>query len=113
MNSLVEDRVQPNIIKAGTHYPAVYVFTDRMTKLGCYGPGETRMGIVEIGVFAESYGQAYNLMKAIREALDDFSGIVNNVGITIMRGEEVADQFDEKSETHIKVIEYEAIAEPK
>jgi hypothetical protein len=38
---------------------------------------------------------------------------VSNVGIMIMRGEEVADQYDADSESHIKVIEYEAIAEPK
>ena len=70
-------------------------------------------GVVEIGIRASDYTQARNIMKAVRTALDDFTGIVNNVGIMIMRGEETIDEYDETSETHMKVINYQAVAEPK
>jgi hypothetical protein len=113
VTNLVGDRIEPNIIKPKTDLPALYVFTDRMTNQGCYDPMGARTGIVEIGLYAKSYTQAYEVMKAVRIALDDFTGVVNSVGIMIMRGEEVADRYDEDSDTHIKVIEYEAIAEPK
>lgn len=113
VTNLVDDRIEPNVIKDGTRYPAMYVFADRMTHQGCYDPMGAKTGIVEIGLFTKTYTEAYELMKAVRAALDDFTGIVSNVGIMIMRGEEVADRYDEDSETHIKVIEYEAVAEPK
>lgn len=113
VTALVGDRIKPNVIKPDTPLPAVYVFSDRMEKLSCYTHGGTRTGAVEIGVYSKSYEQSYAVMQAIRATLDEFSGVLNNVGISIMSGKEVSDQYDEESETHIKVIEYEAIAEPK
>lgn len=113
VTALVGQRIYPNIIKSGAPLPAVYVFSDRMSKQGCYDSEGSKTGMVEIGVFAKNYLDAYDAMKVIREALDDFTGIVNNVGIAIMRGEETTDQYDEEKNTHIKVIEYEAIAQPR
>ncbi len=113
VTSIVSTRIQPNIIKPGTPYPAIYVFSDRMNKLECFNPGGTRMGIIEIGVYTKSYPESHDLMQAIRASLDDFKGVIDNLGIDISRGQETADQYDEESETHIKVIEYEAIAEPR
>lgn len=113
VTSLVGRRIYPNIIKTEAELPAVYVFSDRMSKQGCYDAEGSKTGMVEIGVFAKDYTNACDVMKAIREVLDDFAGIVNNVGIAIMRGEETTDQYDEEKTTHIKVIEYEAIAQPR
>jgi hypothetical protein len=113
VNAVLDGRIYPNIIKSDSTLPAVYVFSDRMSKQGCYDSEGSKTGMVEIGVFAKTYTEAYDVMKAIRESLDDFTGIVNNVGIAIMRGEETTDQYDEEKKTHIKVIEYEAIAQPK
>lgn len=113
ISALVADRISPNIIKPGTAYPAIYVFSDRMEKQGCFDPNGAKEGTVEIGVFAKTYSEAYGLMQEIRTTLDDFTGVINNVGIMIMGGKEIADQYDEEGETHVKIIEYEAIAEPK
>lgn len=113
VTALVGNRIQPNVIKPNTPLPAIYVFSDRMEKLACFNPGGTRTGAVEIGVHSKSYEQSYAVMQAIRAALDEFSGVVNNVAIVITSGNEITDQYDELGETHIKVIEYTAIAEPK
>lgn len=109
----VGNRIQPNVIKAETPLPAMYVFSDQMTKQACYNPSGTMEGTVEIGIRALDYSQARNIMLAVRNALDDFTGIVNNVGIMVMRGEETVDEYNEESETHMKVINYQAVAEPK
>lgn len=113
LTALVGDRIKPNVIKPGTPYPAIYVFSDRMEKQGCYDSEGAKEGVIEIGVYGKSYGEAYDVMQAIRASLDDFTGIIDNVGILIMSGREVADQYDEQGEIHLKVIEYDAIAEPK
>lgn len=110
---LVGGRIQPNFIKKGTALPAVYVLSDRMEKLGCYDPQGTHTGILEIGVHAESYVDAQNIVDQIRDALDEFTGTVSNVGIKIMNGQVLGDNSDEDTEVHIKIIEYEAIAESK
>lgn len=113
VTDLVDDRIYPNIVKANSDLPAVYVFSDRMSKQGCYDSQGSKTGMVEIGVLAETYEDAYDIMKAIRDELDEFSGIVNSIGIAILRGDETTDQYDEDKKTHIKVIEYEAIAQPR
>ncbi|QRQ99715.1 tail completion protein gp17 [Dyadobacter sandarakinus] len=111
INSLVAKRVFPNIIKADAVYPAVYVFSDQMRLINCFQPGTTRSGKIEIGVYAPSYTEAQAIMKAIRDTLDGFEGTVNSVAISIGRGEETTDQYDEETLSHVKTIEYEAIAE--
>ncbi|MCE7038991.1 DUF3168 domain-containing protein [Dyadobacter sp. CY312] len=113
LTAIVGDRINPNIIKANSAFPAIYVFCDRMEKQGCYDAAGVKEGVVEIGVFAKSYNEARLIIQAIRTALDDFTGIVNNVGLLMMRGKEVSDEYDEKKELHIKVIEFDAVAEPK
>jgi len=113
ITDLVGNRIKPNVIKSGTPYPAIYVFSDRMEKQGCFDPRGAKEGVVEIGVYAKSYSEAYDVMQAIRLSLDDFTGIINNVGIMIMGGKEAADQYNEDDDIHLKIIEYEAVAEPK
>lgn len=110
---LVGNRISPNIIKPGTEYPAIYVFSDRMEKQACYDSKGAKEGVVEIGIYAKSYPEAYDIMQAVRNSLDDFTGIINDVGILIMSGREVADQYEVEGENHVKIIEYDAIAEPK
>jgi hypothetical protein len=113
VTDLVEDRIYPNIVKTDSDLPAVYVFSDRMSKQGCYDSQGSKTGMVEIGVLAETYEDAYDIMKAIRDELDDFSGIIDTIGIAILRGDETTDQYDVEKKTHIKVIEYEAIAQQR
>lgn len=113
VTQLVGNRIQPNFIKKGTKLPAVYVLTDRMEKQGCYDSQGSQTGIIEIGVHAEQYSKAVEVVEVIRDTLDDFSGVLNNVGIVIMRGQVLGDDSDEDTDAHIKIIEYEAIAEPK
>lgn len=113
VTDLVGDRINPNVIKPESEFPAIYVFSDRMEKQACYDSEGAREGVVEIGVYAKTYPSAHNIMQAIRQSLDDFTGIVGNVGIMIMRGKETPDQFDEDGAMHIKIIEYDAVAEPK
>ncbi|SDE82657.1 Protein of unknown function [Dyadobacter soli] len=113
VSQLVDGRIQPNFIKKGTALPAVYVLSDRMEKQGCYDSQGTHTGILEIGIHAETYEEAQDVVDAIRNTLDEFSGTVSNVGIVIMNGQVLGDNSDEDTEVHIKVVEYEAIAEPK
>ena len=113
VTDLVGNRVNPNVIKPNSVFPAIYVFCDRMELQDCYDASGTKQGVVEIGVFAKSYNEARLIMQAIRNALDNYTGIINNVGLLMMRGKEVSDEFDETKELHIKVIEFEAVAEPK
>ncbi|MBO9614205.1 MAG: DUF3168 domain-containing protein [Dyadobacter sp.] len=113
VTSLVGTRIYPNVIKENATLPAVYVFADGMEDQGCYDPESTKNGSVEIGVYANSYADASNVMSAIRMALDKFSGVISGVGIVIMSAQEVADGFDDKQKAHIKVVEYSALAEAR
>ena len=111
--SLVGDRINPNVIKSNSEYPAMYVFTDRMEKQACYDAAGVKQGVIEIGVFSKTYSNARDIIQSIRNSLDDYTGVANNIGLLVMRGKEVSDEYDEVKELHIKVIEFEAIAEEK
>lgn len=111
VTALVGGRIQPNIIKQDTVFPAVYVSTDRMEPLACFSGRGVRMGQVEIGVYANSYAECFGILQAIRAALDDYNGTVAGVGVNIRRGQQVADQFDDTDKMHVMVLEYEAITQ--
>lgn len=111
VSDFVGDRVEPNVLKNDAVYPSIYVLTDKMEKPACQHNSKIRVGTIEIGVYADRYGLAGNVIGAIREALDEYSGFVSGVGLTIMGGKESTDLFDEKDNVHVKTIEYEAVAQ--
>lgn len=110
VTDLVGDRINPNIIKEGSSYPAIYVSSDRMTKINCRNDNGTRNGIIEVGVYGDTYASVRNIIEAIRNVLDDFDGVSNNVSICIMRGVDTGDRFDDIAKKHVKIIEYDALA---
>ena len=110
VTSIVGDRIHPNILKADTVKPAIYVAANRMSKLGCDNPMGIKTGVVEIGILADDYVNCLDAITALREILDDYAGKVGNIGLTFNSGEEVADGFDDDLDTHVKVIEYEGYA---
>jgi hypothetical protein len=109
--SKVGDRIEPNVIKPNSEFPAVYVSSYRMQKIPCDNGNGVRQGIIEIGVYSESYADAAEIMEIIRNTLDDFSGFIDGVGISILNGEQTADDYDESGTRNIQVIEYEAYAQ--
>jgi hypothetical protein len=111
VRALVGNRVEPNILKQLDTFPAVYVMVDRMEKPACLNNAKIRTGIIEIGVYADRYGVAGGVIEAIRKTLDDFSGLVSGVGLTIIDGKESTDLYDDKQEMHVKTIEYNAVAQ--
>ncbi|MCF2443652.1 hypothetical protein L0657_06765 [Dyadobacter sp. CY345] len=70
-------------------------------------------GTIEIGVYAVEYGKCVQIMDLVRSILNNFSGMVGNVGISFQRGQETADDYDETGTMSIKVIEFEAYAQIK
>lgn len=112
VNAVVGKRIRPNIIKPGDALPAIYVMDYRMEKMNC-DRTTTYTGVIEIGVHGKEYVQANEGIKAIRKILDDFSGVVGLVGISIMSGELAPDGYDEWTESHVKIIEYQAYAKIK
>lgn len=117
LRNLVGVRIRPNVIKVKDQTPAIYVLDYQMEKLNCDADSGVWNGIVEIGIHSKDYNLATKAMREIRSILDNFSGVEDNfgvpVGITILNGQETADDYDEISEAHIKVIEYEAYAQEK
>lgn len=112
LKGIVEDRIYPNIIKKPV-YPAVFVAANRMNKADCDRDMGLKIGVVEVGVMGGDYLKCLNAIIAIREKLDEFSGMVGNVGITFLSGEEVPDGYDEETEVHLKSIEFQAYARIK
>lgn len=112
LTALVGNRIYPNIIK-DTVYPAIYVAANRMEKLSCDAPSGVLNGVVEIGVWSPEYQKCYECIQAIRAQLDEYSGLVGNVGITFLRGEEAPDGYDEDVKQHLKSIDYQAFAQIK
>jgi|GEM_PF-7016251 len=113
LNAIVGARIRPNVIKANEVFPAMYVSSSRMARMGCDDSTGIKTGVVEIGIHAEKYEQCVSAMTAIRAKLDDFSGVKDGVGITILNGEELPDEFSENAERSIKIIEFEAYAQIK
>lgn len=111
--SIVGKRIRPNVIKTTETFPAMYVSSYRMEKLDCDDSSGIYSGVIEIGIFSDKYDQCSQIMSLVRNVLDEYSGLVDNVGITIHRGEEAPDDFDEAVTYHIKVIEYQAYAQIK
>jgi hypothetical protein len=111
--AIVGNRIRPNIIKPNEVFPAMYVSAYRMQKMGCDNASGVQTGILEIGVHALEYRKCAEVIRLVRETLDDFSGFVGNVGISILQGEQTADDYDETGTRNIQVIEYEAYAEIK
>lgn len=109
--NLVGNRVEPNIIKQTTTYPAVYVSGYRMEKLKCTANQGIREGTIEIGVYSDTYGNMTSIIEAIRASLDDFNGTVSGVGINIMRGIDTGDKYDDQEKKHVRIIEYDAFAQ--
>ncbi|MCE7071991.1 hypothetical protein LZG74_16870 [Dyadobacter sp. CY327] len=107
----VGDRIEPNVIKPDSFFPAVYVSSYRMQKMPCDNGNGVMTGTIEIGVYSTSYAEAAEIMYLIRTTLDDFSGFINGVGISILNGEQTADDYDEEGARNIQVIEYEAFAQ--
>jgi hypothetical protein len=111
LSAIVGTRIRPNVIKADETFPAMYVSSYRMQKMGCDNGNGVMTGIIEIGVHALEYGKCAEVMRLVRTTLDDFSGFVGNVGISILQGEQTADDYDETGTHNIQVIEYEAYAQ--
>lgn len=111
LSAIVGNRIYPNTIKNGSAYPALYVSTDSMEKIGCDDASGNYSGKIEIVVFASSYEHAHNAIKVIRKQLDDYSGVVEAVGLSILSGIEVPDDWENEKEHHIKSIEYDAFAQ--
>lgn len=111
ITNLVADRIEPNIIKEEAKYPAIYVSSDRMQKLNCRVDAGIRSGVLEVGVYADTYKQTHDIIEAVRAVLDDYEGISAGVGISIMRGVDTGDKYDDQEKKHVKIIEYDAIAQ--
>lgn len=111
ISTLVADRIEPNIIKQEATYPAIYVSSDRMSKLNCRVDSGIRSGVLEVGVYADSYKQTHDIIEAVRSVLDDFEGTSAGVGICIQRGVDTGDKYDDQEKKHVKIIEYDAIAQ--
>ena len=109
--ALVSDRIEPNIIKQDAIYPSIYVSSDRMQKLNCRVDSGIRTGVLEVGVYADSYKQTHDIIEAIRAVLDDYEGTSAGVGISIQRGVDTGDKYDDQDKKHVKIIEYDAIAQ--
>ncbi|MCF0060121.1 hypothetical protein MUK70_12795 [Dyadobacter chenwenxiniae] len=112
LKAIVDTRIYPNIIKRAV-YPAVFVAANRMNKVDCDADMGLKTGVVEIGVMGADYLKCLNAIIAIREKLDEYSGMVGNVGITFLNGEEAPDGYDENTEVHLKSIEFQAYARIK
>lgn len=113
VTTYVDDRIEPNILKQEMIYPAIYVSSDRMAKLNVRTPEAVYTGVIEVGVYSQGYGEIGAIVKAIQDALDDFDGIVGEVGLRVMRGNDTGDKFDPQVEKHVKIIEFEAVAQVK
>jgi len=111
ISALVSTRIYPNVIKTDSAFPAIAVSTDSMGKLGCDDAAGVKMGRIQIVIFASTYAAVYNILTAVRSLLDEYSGKVSGVGLTIIAEGETPDDYDEVSKMHIKVIEYEACAQ--
>ncbi|MCE6992101.1 DUF3168 domain-containing protein [Dyadobacter sp. CY323] len=113
LTAIVGNRIYPNIIKAGATYPAVYVAANQMEKLECDNHSGVKSGTVEIGIWSDDYQVCYDCIEAIRDKLDEYSGIINSVGITFLRGEEAPDGYDEDLKMNLKAIDFKAFAQIK
>ncbi len=115
ITALVGNRIDANILKQGTSYPAIYVSTNRMSKLGCTKDSGVRQGVIEVGIYADTLNSAGQVAEAVRLALDEFEGIVAGftptVAINIMSGQDTGDKFDDTAKKHVKIIEYDAIGQ--
>lgn len=111
VTSIVSNRIEANILKNDEVYPAIYVSSDAMSKPQCRTDIGVRIGTIEIGVYASSYLVVKQVVSAITKALDDFDGVVSNVGINIGRGKDTGDKFDDQVKMHVKILEYEAVAQ--
>lgn len=109
--SKVGDRIEPNVIKPNGSFPSVYVNSYQMQKMPCDNGNGVITGTIEIGIYSDTYREAAEIMQLIRSTLDDYSGFVGGVGISILNGEQTADGYDEEGARHIQVIEYEAYAQ--
>jgi hypothetical protein len=112
ISAIVGKRIRPNVIKPDEVFPAMYVSSYRMQKMNC-DRSEVHTGVLEIGVHALEYTKCAELIRLTRNVLDDFSGMVGNVGISILQGEQTPDDYDETGTRNIQVIEYEAYAQIK
>lgn len=113
VTALVGSRIEPNIIKQDTTYPAIYVSADQMDALGCYNSNGVEMGTIEVGIYAPNYLNLIAIKSAVRKALDNFAGNVAGFAIDLGRGKEGPDQYDDEQKQNVKVIEYpNAISQP-
>jgi hypothetical protein len=111
VTALVGDRVEPNILKEDQEYPAIYVSTDAMSKPQCRTDIGVRIGTIEIGVYGNTYAVVKQVVAALTKKLDDFQGSVSGVGINVGRGRDTGDKFDPQVKMHVKIIEYDAVAQ--
>ena len=81
--------------------------------MGCDSSSGVYNGVVEIGVVSKDYNEAAIILSEVRKLLDDFAGIIGTTGLSILNGEQTADDYDELSSAHIKVIEYTAYAQER
>lgn len=109
LTAIVGQRIYPNISKSPT-YPVVYVAANRMERMPCDNDFGVKTGIIEIGVMGNDYVKCLNAIAAIRQQLDDFAGRIGSVGISILKGQETPDGYDDVTEVHLKTIEYQAFA---
>lgn len=107
----VNNRIEPNILKQDAIYPSIYVSSDRMQKLSCVVDKGVRSGVLEVGVYADSYKETHEITEIIRTVLDDFQGSSAGVGISIMRGVDTGDKYDDMAKKHVKIIEYDAVVQ--
>lgn len=111
--AIVGKRIRPNVIKPNEVFPAMYVSSYRMQKMACDNGNGVMTGVIEIGIHALEYSKCAEVLALVRAILDDYTGVVGNVGISILQGEQTADDYDETGTHNIQVIEYEAYAQIK
>ena len=105
--------IDPDIIKENPTYPASYVSDSSMESIGSFSDEGIKTGVIEIGIYADTYEQCNNAARKVRQKLDNFHGMVSNVAIRIGRAEMQPDAYDEQAGKHVKVIEYQAEAQIK
>ncbi len=81
-----------------------------MDDMGCDDSNGVKNGVIEAWIYASEYAKCAQISAAVKLALSGFSGVSGNVGISILKGKQTPDDYDEAKELHIQVFEYEAYA---
>lgn len=101
--------VEANIIRDSSQFPAIYIAQAEMIKNHCYG-GYMLRGNIEIGVYADTYAVAEEVIGLLRTLFDRHRETFEGMNITYNTGEEEADSYDDEVKKEVKVITFPVVA---